>query len=324
MDTGRKNFIVNLLIRLTGAVLAFGMVFTSLNAAGVGVKAAEKKTETKQKVSNPKKKEVRALAKKIAKANTVNRLIKKHKSVYVIDSEYVLWCSKKVSYTRANYYSYATYVDDNGSYTVGWDPYLFRYDYIMAKGEDKHDYTYARFYIDDLFSKEELLLEKTVSIEYTDDTIIITRQFSEKSVDELEEEWDLAEITDPVYDVFEVDRNTYEIRSCYIYIKEPDNILFDKTLYLYDVEEPAECSMLRAMGERPEQKMVKYTVVRDAGTENEIRKERSIPANSVVHIYAPGTDEKYYTDPECTDPLGEWDGLSDIVVYIKTAQSTEE
>ena len=72
---------------------------------------------------------------------------------------------------------------------------------------------------------------------------------------------------------------------------------------------------------RPEKMMVKATIVLDAGTEKEYRREMTIPANSSLVVRCFGTDETFYSDPECTKPVTEaWDRLSDITLYLKSVE----
>ena len=183
MDIRKKNIIVRMIIGLAGIMLAFGIATGISGTSVVGAKAAEKKAETKQQSSKPTKKEVRALTKKVVKANKIARYLKKHKSVNVVTDMQVLWFSKKASYTRTP--RNAVYADNNGAYNLNWDTKTFKYCFIVDNNIDKFDMTNARYFIDKAFTKEEILSEETVSIEYTDDLIIWTRLLSEESTEKL-------------------------------------------------------------------------------------------------------------------------------------------
>ena len=323
METKRKNMIVKLLIRLTGVVLALGVVFGTFSVAETDAKAA-KKTKTEQQTSKPTKKEVRALMKKIHKANNVNKLLKKHKSVFLMNEDYVLWFDKKASYTRANSINYATYIEGNLGCTLEWGNNIFAYIYLVENDCDMYDETNARYYIDYAFALKSLLEEETVSIEYDDDTIVITRLINENSTKAFLEGWGIEGVTDSLYDVLKFDAKTYEVKSTQVYVGEDRENALVTTLFYYDIDEPTECTLLRGMGDRQEGKMINCTVVRDAGTENEIRVERTIPVGSPIRIYARDLEPVRYRDAEYTEPYGEWDGLTDTVVYIRTALETEE
>ena len=323
MDTKRKNMIVKLLIRLTGVMLALGVVFGTFSLAGTDVKAA-KKTKTEQQTSKPTKKEVRALMKKIHKANRIDKILKKHKSFCRLNEDNLSWLDKKTSYTRSYKWEYAMYFTGDKGCILDWGNNKFSYNFLTDSNLDIYDVTYARTYVDDVFTMKSLLEDETVSIEYVDDTIIITRLLNEKSAKDFIEGWNLEGITGPIYDVLTVDAKTYEALRVCVYEGEEKEKLLSETLSFYDVDEPAESILLRGMGDRQEGKMINCTVVRDAGTENEIRVERTIPVGSPIRIYARDLEPVRYRDAEYTEPYGEWDGLTDTVVYIRTALETEE
>ena len=323
METKRKNMIVKLLIRLTGVMLALGVVLGTLNVAETDAKAA-KKSKTEQQVSKPTKKEVRALMKKIHKANRIDKILKKHKSFCRLNEDNITWLDKKSSYTRSYKWEYAMYFTGDKGCILDWDNNTFSYNFLVDSNLDRYDVTYARTYVDDVFTTESLLEDETVSIEYVDDTIVITRVLNENSTKDFIESWNMEGITGPIYDVLTVDAKTHEaLRTC-VYEGEEKEKFLGETLFIYDIDEPAESILLSGMGDRQEGKMINCTVVRDAGTENEIRVERTIPVGSPIRIYARDLEPVRYRDAEYTEPYGEWDGLEDTVIYIRTAPEMEE
>lgn len=290
-------------------VFALGIPGFMLN----GTNAAEKKPAT------PTKKEVRALVKKIVKANNVDHIRKKHKTFCRLNDDSITWFNKTEAYTRSYMWNYATYTDENGSYTLKWDDGEFSYGFIVGDNIDRYDITHARDYMDNCFSKYSLLEDKTVSIEYKDGNIIITRLLNKNSTRDFLEGWGITGVTGNIYDVGIYDEKTYEIKVTYVYEEgHEDKPLNGATYFFYDIEEPAECTLLRGMAYRAENITYSFTVIRDAGTENEISIRKYIPAGAAVKIYAPGIEYARYADPECTEPYEKWDGLSDTIVYIRT------
>ena len=69
---------------------------------------------------------------------------------------------------------------------------------------------------------------------------------------------------------------------------------------------------------------VTVTATSNPGTEKEMTKSITIPANSAVDFYTPDIENPaYYTDYECTQPFDiyeDWDMMSDLTVYIKDSE----
>lgn len=90
--------------------------------------------------------------------------------------------------------------------------------------------------------------------------------------------------------------------------------------YRYDEPIPAGVNAMEGFFERCNiNGTVTVTATSNPGTEKELTKSVTVPANSWVSFYTPDIEAPvYYSDYECTQPLAEqWDMMSDITVYIK-------
>ncbi len=318
----KKKFTARFLLRLFGMMLAFGVVFGTFNARETGVNAAEKAAVTK-----PSKKELRALYKKVSKANRFNRLLKKYKSICVASSSSMLWFNADAAYTRHANDGRSMYIEGNSGYVLDWNENHAEYVFLVG-GLDRYDITYARYYFDYVFSVESFLEDETLSVEYDVDyygenVILIKRELNENSRKLFFESQNIEDTGSPVIDAVAVDPETYEVMGVYEYFADDEENILTETLFFCNVDIPSEAAMLRGMMNRKEKKSVNFTVIRDVGTENEIRVEASIPACSYTTMYSVGTDYVLYSDPECTEVAGKWNGLKDRTVYMKTVSETE-
>ena len=90
----------------------------------------------------------------------------------------------------------------------------------------------------------------------------------------------------------------------------------------YDVPEPFESKIVKSIVFRDVYKTVKIKFTQDAGTENEISRELTVPANSDIMPYTINSDGNLYSDPECTKLMeGNWDYNSDLTAYLKSVEA---
>lgn len=314
----KKKLATRFLLRLFGVMLTLGVVFGTFSAMEADVSAADKT------VTNPSKKETRALVKKIVKANKTDKILKNHKSYFYVDEDMALWFDKESAYLRSFVAGNASCFSGDKGYVMDWKNGRFEYSFIVG-GLDMYDLTDVTPYFDEIITVDRLLEDKAVSIEYDSDKITLTRMACDNSKKEFFEGRGEEVPEVPVYEAIIVDLKTYEIVQCYEYLEEngEKNILLNARVF-YDVDEPAEYVILRGMGERKTKETITCTIVRDAGTENEIRVEATIPAGSSIRVYSKGTDHKFYKNAKCTKEYGKWTGLEDTVIYMKTDSGADE
>ncbi|MBR1833357.1 MAG: hypothetical protein IJ784_13165 [Ruminiclostridium sp.] len=90
--------------------------------------------------------------------------------------------------------------------------------------------------------------------------------------------------------------------------------------YKYDEPVPSCINAIEGFFERGNVgAVVTVTATSNPGTEKEMTKSVTIPANSWVSFYTPDIENPaYYTNYECTQAWdGDWDMMSDLTVYIK-------
>ncbi len=90
----------------------------------------------------------------------------------------------------------------------------------------------------------------------------------------------------------------------------------------YDEPEPQASMVLRAAFERQSDHMVTLTYVVDPGTDHELSKVLTVPANSQASFLTGDQPYVLFNDPDNTT-LTDWDGLTDISWYIYTDPSDE-
>ena len=123
-----------------------------------------------------------------------------------------------------------------------------------------------------------------------------------------------------------LDANTFEPIGASIYYEKDGNteqIITEH--YEYDSELPRTVDVLAGVFERYNPNVVTVTATAHPGTDKEITKSVTVPANSMVSFYTPDmTAPEYFKDYECTQPLTEeWDMMSDLTVYIRDAGTQE-
>ncbi|MCR5727041.1 MAG: hypothetical protein K6G24_06210 [Lachnospiraceae bacterium] len=330
METKRKNMIVKLLIRLTGVMLALGMVFGTFSAAEVGVKAA-KKTKTEQESSKPTKKQIRKFAKKVGKANNIEKLLKKYNNILVFDTGFVAYADKECSYTMTYRYKYASYADKDTACSLVWenDEPVIEYFLPLDKETDIYDATYARDYFEGDFSPESFLEDEVISLKEENGRIIYIGRLNKENTEDVKEAWELETDAEQLCSEFVVDAETYEVIYEIIYDEnDEDKEPLVTTMYFYDAyeenEKLEECTLMRAMAKRTELGTVTCTVVVDPGTENEYTRKITVPTGEPLYFKTTEIEKIAYKNAKCTKKIKEWDTKSDLTMYVKSIQTKTE
>lgn len=119
--------------------------------------------------------------------------------------------------------------------------------------------------------------------------------------------------------VIDAESLEYLESSSYIEKDGKTEWLFTDT-YKYDEPVPSCINAIEGFFERGNViASVTVTATVNPGTEKEMTKSVTIPANSAVDFYTPDiANPAYYSDYECTQPITEqWDMMSDLKVFIK-------
>lgn len=91
----------------------------------------------------------------------------------------------------------------------------------------------------------------------------------------------------------------------------------------YDTPEPSASRVLKMAFSRAAYRFMNVSYIYEPDTPGEMRLSLDVPQNVSVGFIADNrSDFTVYTDRECTQPLTEWDGMSDITAYIR-ANGTE-
>jgi hypothetical protein len=122
--------------------------------------------------------------------------------------------------------------------------------------------------------------------------------------------------------VFDAQSLEYIESSTYIEKDGKSNRLLTD-YYKYDQPVPRYIDSIEGFFERGNvTAAVTVTATSNPGTEKELTKSITIPANSAVDFYTPDIENPaYYTDYECTQPFeGDWDMMSDLTVFIRESE----
>ena len=314
---------------ISGVVLALAMVigifemsaFTQVQAAGkkTATEAADKETATED-VGKVTKKQAKKFAKKVLKANTVKKLLKKYDSVCCYGNRSIFWYDKDKAYYSGLVSGYSVYADDDVICQLAGDENAnFCYFVDLESKDDKYHNTYS--YLSEDFTISDIIEDEPVYLINNGDTIEYSGKISKEHTAIWKEECWIEGGGDVAYTKLVVDAKTYEIISWTTYTEGNEDDPEQQIFIFYDVPETIECAIMRMFAKRQEKMMVKATIVLDAGTEKEYRRELTIPANSGLVVNWAGTDGTFYSDPECTKPVTKaWDRLSDITLYLKSVE----
>ncbi len=303
-----------------GVILAFAMVIGMFEiSAFTQAQAATKKAAT-EVVGKVTKKQAKKFAKKVLKANTVKKLLKKYDSVCCVGNRSVFWYDKDKAYYSGLVTGYSVYADDDVICELaGDDDLAFRYRVDLESKDDKYHNTYS--YLSEEFTVSDILEDEPVYLINNGDTIEYCGKASKEHTAAWKEGSQIEGGADVSYSKLVVDAKTYEMISWTTYTEGNEDDPEQELFYYHDVPEVLECLVMSMFAKRQEYIMVKVTVVLDAGTENEYRREMTIPGNSDLVINHSGTDGIFYSDPECTKPFTEgWDTLSDLTLYLKSVE----
>ena len=305
---------------ISGVVLAFAMVIGMFAmSAYTQVQAAEMKAATED-VGKVTKKQAKKFAKKVLKANTVKKLMKKYDSVCCYGNRSIFWYDKDKAYYSGLLTGYSVYADDDVICELAGDDELaFRYIVDLESKDDIHHNTYS--YLSEEFTVSDILEDEPVYLINNGDTIEYCGKLSKEHTANWKETSWIESEGDVAYSILVVDAKTYEMISWKTYTEGNEDDPEQEMFFYHNDPEILECAIMSMFAKRPEKMMVTATIVLDAGTEKEYRREMTIPANSCLVVRWFGTDETFYSDPECTKPVTEaWDRLIDITLYLKSLE----
>lgn len=120
-----------------------------------------------------------------------------------------------------------------------------------------------------------------------------------------------------------LDAETYEVlKSADIMVQNgEETVVFELTVQ-YDTLEPIASRTLRASFERKIENMMTVTFVIDHGTDHEIIRELTVPANMEAGMMYGSTPYVYFNDANC-ETVSHWDRKSDLSIYLFTNPDDE-
>ncbi len=293
---------------LAGMLLALAMVFTVFGSAGL--------TEAQAASGKVTKKKATSFAKKVVKANNHKKLLKNHKTVTYMNDGFITWYDKDSAYYNYGESEYVVYADDDLLFIFDGEEFVYAVDTVY-KG-DKYINTYSDWY--DYLTPANITEDEPVSLTQDGDYLVYVGKLSKENTAMWKEQNGIVSDAEYAYSIIYVGAKTYEIAYWATYTEGNEDNPEQWTAFYYDELEPAGSKIMEKMAKRTEKYTVKATIVRDAGTKNEYRKEMEIPANSGVIVYNEGTDLKFYEDPKCTKEATSWDRQSDFTRYLKSAE----
>ncbi len=307
--------------RHTSLKVLLAVLFVLVLTLGFGV-GAEAKAATSESSDKVTKKEVKAFAKKVQKANTVKKILKKYGSFSVKGTNYELYASNDCAYFATFDDECMVYADKNlacqlSDYNRPEFSYLFN---IAGKG-DMYNTTFTYECMDDQFEAKGLCEDTPISLVDNGETITFVSKLNKKNLKKWLESLNIEGEVSAAYNRIVVDAKTYEALEWRTYTEgNEDNPEFLASRY-YGEPQPRDCSLIKMMAYRVSKDFMVVTVVRDAGTPNEFSMEIGMPKGSTIRVVMDGLDGKFYEDPECTKISTDWDYLSDVTFYFKSADA---
>ncbi len=308
--------------RHTSLKVLLAGLFVLVLTLGLGV-GAEAKAATSESSDKVTKKEVKAFAKKVQKANTVKKILKKHGSFSDKATSYELYASNDCAYFAVvGDNENMVYADKNLACQLSdYDKPEFSYLFNIAGKGDMYNTTFTYKCMDDEFEAKGLCEDTPISLVDNGETITFVSKLNKKNLKKLVESLKIEGEVSAAYHKVVVDAKTYEALEWSTYTEgNEDNPEFFASRY-YGVPQPRDCSLIRMMAYRISREFMVVTVVRDAGTPNEFSMEIGMPKGSTVRVVMDGLDGKFYEDPECTKISTDWDYLSDVTLYFKSADA---
>ncbi len=304
------------------AVVMITGVFTATDFSPVraAVDKSAAQNEVKSKVT---KKEAKNFVKKVAKVNKIKNILKKHSSFSISYVDYDLWIDKEKAFYNNLVSKRSIYADEDFICILeGDDPSTFYYVVDTDGRGDKYAGTNAYNLVDNILTADNLLEEKPATLVNDGKTITYTGKLSKENIEVFKKLLGITEDVKEVYSRLVVKADTYEVLEYATYSKGKEEHPEFCVQYAYDTEEPVGCCLLRRMAHRQERDTVKFSVIRDKGTEKEYIKQMTIPQNCGVMVYAKGTDGQY-TDDRYTKLFEKWDRKSDITLYCRTVENSD-
>lgn len=309
------------------AIKLLALLFTALLAIGfgTGVNGVEAQASTSESSNTITKKEAKAFAKKVDKANDVKKILKKHDSFYIKANGFEVYASKDCAYFRNTESRDLTiYADKNMTCQLTEDEYpKFTYIFDPVKEGDMYYSTYAYRCMDVEFTAKRIYEDHPISLVNNGKTITFISKLNKKSKTDWLELMGIEGKVSAAYNRIVVDAETYKALEWSTYTEGHEDDPEGCVLYYYDAPLPEECTLLRQMAYRASSKVMSVTLVRDAGTENEYTRTMVIPVGSNISFLSEGLEQNFYADPEYTTLLDSWDCVSDITFYVKSLNADE-
>ena len=178
-----------------------------------------------------------------------------------------------------------------------------------------HPYTLAGSTPDALFDPAH---ERLTGSYEEDGKLVLTIEYDENMAQESLEAMGLEYTGQAVMTRITVDASTYEILAYDKFtVENGEEDIFRTTMVSYDRPEPMACLTLRAAFERSYVKTINVTYVFDPGTNHEIVRTMTVPANTACDAICQSAPCVYFYDLEQTRCTG-WDRMSDLTVYLYT------
>lgn len=257
----------------------------------------------------------------IFEANQLDALFSRYESVQfqfsdpnAPDGYDVIWETKDV-YFQTYVDWFAHWEKDQAYYEMRWDAETDSFSLTAGYDYDPYytPYCFAETE-EDLWAAEH---DHPLDVSEKDGQIIVTTQYDETLSRETMEDLGLEYAGETVMSRLIVDTETYEISEFCKYVLEDGKEKVINTVRVsYGQPEPVVCRVLRAAFERGDVETVNVTYMFDPGTEHEIEKTITMPANTNCYMLC-GVPYVYFYDLEQTIVSG-WDRMSDLTVYVYT------
>lgn len=263
----------------------------------------------------------------IFEANQLETLFSRHKSLTfrftdpkAPDGYDTIWETEEI-YFQSYADWFAHWEQDQLYYEMRWDSEADSFS--LTAGYDYDAYYSAYCFVsmeEELWDREH---DRPVDILEENGRIVLTTQHDESLSRETMEDLGLEYAGESVISRLVVDAETYEIVSFCKYTVEDgqENVVFAME-FAYDRPEPLVSLVLRAAFERDDASKIDLTYVIDPGTDREIVKTMTVPANTNCWFSCDSVPFVYFYDQEQTVVSG-WDRMSDLTVYIYTDPSEE-
>lgn len=274
----------------------------------------------------PAQLDIAEISHRIYEANQLDRIFSRRRSAtfsfnhpYAPDQDEVVWetaehCFRSWSEHDAAYekgeFSYRLNYDEAGNANltcsvIYGDPYF----YCFVGGTEK-----------DFYNSET---ERKLDCHEENGLLYTITEYGETTARKALEAEGLEYTGQTVRTKMAADAQTYEIVDFCLYVPgDGDDTIIRSTHVEYDEPEPYAARVMSAAFERSSKNMIHVTYVIDPGTDHEIVRTITLPANTECGL--PSLDEPfaYFYDADCTT-LYPWDRMSDHTIFIITNPSEE-